>query len=140
MSAAFWNAFQYFIFYFASLMSRLAIMTITFKHLLNSSAYTLPVWAVCGDFPVVAHVSSSCYNASVSETNTHTMSWCSCTNAVYGHAECCGQAKKKGGPNSETYMEGAAGLNTPYQGVLTSGKKTGGPKHSLPGVSQVVYH
>ena len=67
---------------FCSLMSRLAIMTITFKHLLNSSAYTLPVWAVCEDFPVVARVSSSCYVASMSEANTHT--WRSCTNAAYG--------------------------------------------------------
>jgi len=68
---------------FCSLMSRLAIMTITFKHLLNSSAYTLPVWAVCEDFPVVARVSSSCYVASMSEANTHT--WRSRTNAARGH-------------------------------------------------------
>ena len=45
---------------FCSLVSRLAIMVSKFKHLLNSSAYTLLVWAVPEDFPVVAHVSSSC--------------------------------------------------------------------------------
>ena len=62
-------------------MSRLAIMmTNKFKHLLNLSAYALPLWAVCEDFPVVAHVSSSCY-VSMSEANAHT--WCSCTNAAY---------------------------------------------------------
>ena len=83
MSTAFWNVFNTSYFTspqlrldvaveFCSLMSRLAIMTITFKHLLNSSAYTLPVWAMCEDFPVVAHVSSSCYVASTSEANTHT--------------------------------------------------------------------
>ena len=67
---------------FCSLMRRLAIMTISFKHLLNSSAYTLLLWAVCEDFPVVAHVSSSCCVASMSEANTHT--WRSCTSAAYG--------------------------------------------------------
>ena len=50
-----------------------------------------------------------------------TRGWC-------GQTYACMCAK-----NSEAYMEGAAGLNTPYQGGVDKRKKTGGPKHSLSG-------
>ena len=67
---------------FCLLMSCLTITIITFKRLLNSVTYILPLWAVCEDFPVVAHVSSLCRVVSMSEANTHT--WRSYTNAAYG--------------------------------------------------------
>ena len=59
---------------FCLLMSCLAITIITFKRLLNSVTYILPLWAVCEDFPVVAHVSSLCRVVSISEASTHTYS------------------------------------------------------------------